>query len=121
MVDMAFGLCGNYFMERVQAKQVKQCFGCSAAAGFIDIKYIFFCEFKNVLWGKSFKHTTCLKKKKKNKVNPEWAERGRHSQKQTEQHNVWLTAKWNKWHDVDDYCILVTQNTNKEVEKKKHE
>lgn len=65
MVDMAFGLCGNYFMERVQAKQVKQCFGCSAAAGFIDIKYIFFCEFKNVLWGKSFKHTTCLKKKKK--------------------------------------------------------
>lgn len=59
-----------------------------------------------------------FKKKKKNKVNPEWAERGRHSQKQTEQHNVWLTAKWNKWHDVDDYCILVTQNTNKEVEKK---
>lgn len=46
MVDMAFGLCGNYFMERVQAKQVKQCFGCSAAAGFIDIKHIFFCEFK---------------------------------------------------------------------------
>lgn len=36
MVDMAYGLCENYFMERVQAKQVKQCFGCSEAAGFMD-------------------------------------------------------------------------------------
>lgn len=45
MVDMAYGLCENYFMERVQAKQVKQCFGCSVAAGFIDsegeTEYIF--------------------------------------------------------------------------------
>lgn len=116
MVDMAFGLCGNYFMERVQAKQVKQCFGCSAAAGFIDIKHIFFCEFKNVLWGKGFKHTTCLKKKgqprmgrkRKTLTKTDWAT----------QCLAYSQVKQMTWCTVDDYCILVTQNTNKEVEKK---
>lgn len=46
MVDMAFGLCGNYFVERVQTKQVKAVFfGCSVAAGFIDGQYAFFLFF----------------------------------------------------------------------------
>lgn len=46
MVDMAFGLCGNYFVERVQTKQVKVVyFGCSIAAGFIDSQYAFFLSF----------------------------------------------------------------------------
>lgn len=63
MVDMAYGLCANYFMERVQAKQVKQCFGCSVAAGFTDsggdTEYIFLWELKTVWGEKGFKaHTT---------------------------------------------------------------
>lgn len=46
MVDMAFGLCGNYFVERVQTKQVKAVFfGCSVAAGFTDSQYAFFLSF----------------------------------------------------------------------------
>lgn len=41
------------------------------------------------------------------------------SEKQTEQHNACLTAKWNKWRDVDKDCILVTQSINKEGKKQK--
>ena len=42
--------------------------------------------------------------------------KGRHHRKKTktEQHDkVWLVAKWNKWHDVADSCILVTQTPQK--------
>lgn len=67
MVDMAFGLCENYFMERVQAKQVRQCFGCSVAAGFIDsegdTECIFFLRVeKKIMCGKSVLNNTLHEK-----------------------------------------------------------
>lgn len=73
MVDMAYGLCENYFMERVQAKQVRLCFGCSVAAGFIDsegdTQYIFFSELKNV-WGTSLKGRAAWEDDQKIRSNP---------------------------------------------------
>lgn len=111
MVDMACGLCENYFMERVQAKQVKQCYCCSVAAGFIDKLYIF-------LWAE--KHVVKMSKAHTTWEDNQQIESNTNRQREedtlikTDQHNeVWLVAKWNKWHDVADYCIQVTHIPNK--------
>lgn len=86
MVDMACGaFAENYFMERVQAKQVKPCFGCSvaaAAAAARETKSIFFYELKKCVGGgKVPKNTLHEKMINKTRSNPNRQRGGRRAHK----------------------------------------